>query len=57
MRGEKPTNAQILKDWSWGNPFYTFNVSDGSNKQIKSVEIDKSQLMADIDRENNTYIK
>jgi hypothetical protein len=57
MRGEKPTNAQILKDWSWGNPFYTFNVSDGSNKQIKSVEIDKSQLMADIDRENNTYTK
>ena len=53
MLGQKPTNATILSDWAWAFPTYTFNVS----KKIKSVEIDASQLMADIDRENNIYVK
>ena len=44
MRGNKPTNATILKDWSWSHPVYKFEVS----KEIKSVEIDPSKLMADI---------
>jgi hypothetical protein len=51
MRGEKPTSATILKDWTWAHPTYTFSVS----KEIKSVEIDPSGLMADIDRQNNKY--
>lgn len=53
MYGHKPTNNTILKDWAWANPNYTFNV----NKEIKSVEIDKSMLMADIDRSNNKFEK
>ena len=44
MRGNKPTNATVLKDWSWSHPVYKFQVS----KEIKSVEIDPSKLMADI---------
>jgi len=49
MLGEKPTDATVLGSWSWTSPTYTFKAS----KEIKSVEIDKSQLMADIDRSNN----
>lgn len=51
MRGEKPTTATVLKDWAWGNPTYNFTVK----KEIKSVEIDASGLMADVNRENNTF--
>lgn len=53
MRGNKPTTATVLKDWAWAYPTYTFSTS----KKIKSVEIDSSQLMADVDRENNTFKK
>ncbi|WP_299527924.1 M1 family metallopeptidase [uncultured Lutibacter sp.] len=53
MRGNKPTTATILKDWTWAHPTYTFSTS----KEIKAVEIDPSQLMADIDRENNIFEK
>jgi len=53
MRGNKPTTATVLKDWTWAHPTYTFSTS----KEIKTVEIDPSQLMADIDRENNTFKK
>ena len=51
MRGNKPTNATVIDDWAWSYPSYSFSVS----KDIKKVEIDTSQLMADIDRENNVY--
>ncbi len=51
MRGNKPTTATVLKDWTWAHPTYTFSV----NKKVKKVEIDASQLMADIDRSNNVY--
>jgi aminopeptidase N len=44
MRGNKPTSATILKDWSWAHPTYTFEVS----KDVSVVEIDPSKLMADI---------
>ncbi|MDG2195134.1 MAG: M1 family metallopeptidase [Polaribacter sp.] len=53
MRGNKPTDATILEDWTWAHPTYTFTAS----KTVKSVEIDASQLMADIDRSNNVYPK
>lgn len=49
MLGQKPTDATILNNWPWTNPTYTFKAS----KEIKSVQIDSSQLMADIDRKNN----
>jgi aminopeptidase N len=51
MRGEKPTSATIIDDWAWAMPTYSFEV----NKTIKSIEIDPSQLMADVKRENNTF--
>ena len=49
MRGEKPTQATVIKDWAWAYPTYTFETS----KAIKFVEIDPSGLMADINRTNN----
>jgi len=49
MRGEKPTQATIIKDWAWAYPTYTFETS----KTIKSVVIDPKNMMADINRENN----
>jgi aminopeptidase N len=51
MRGEKPTSATIISDWAWAMPTYTFEVS----KAVKSVEIDASQMMADVNRINNTF--
>ena len=51
MRGNKPTDARVLEDWTWAHPTYTFEVS----KSVKKVEIDTSKLMADIDQTNNIY--
>ena len=42
--------ATILKDWGWANPTYTFKTA----KAVKSVAIDKSKLMADINEGNNS---
>ena len=53
MRGKKPTSATTIKDWAWAMPTYTFK----TKKAVKLVEIDTSQLMADVYRWNNTYIK
>ena len=50
MRANKPTVATILKDWGWANPTYTFKTA----KAVKSVAIDKSKLMADINEVNNS---
>ncbi|MBT8325770.1 MAG: M1 family metallopeptidase [Bacteroidia bacterium] len=49
MRGEKPTAAKVLDDWAWAYPSYSFEAS----KDVANVEIDPSQLMADVDRSNN----
>ena len=51
MRGSKPTTATFLKDWGWAYPTYSFDVS----KEVKSVQIDKSGFMADINLENNVF--
>jgi hypothetical protein len=51
MRGNKPTSATVIEDWGWAIPTYTFTTS----KNIKSVVIDKSNLMADINDENNVF--
>jgi hypothetical protein len=53
MRGAKPTTAKIIEDWTWAHPTYSFDVT----KEVKSVTIDKSGLMADINLENNTMTK
>jgi len=49
MLGKKPTKATIINDWSWVSPTYTFTTT----KSVKSVEIDASRQMADIDTSNN----
>lgn len=49
MLGSKSTSATKLENWAWTHPTYTFKAS----KAIKSVEIDSSQMMADVDRKNN----
>lgn len=49
MRGEKPTSATILGDWTFAHPSYTFKAT----KKVKSVQIDPSGLMADVNKENN----
>ncbi|MCD9610911.1 M1 family metallopeptidase [Tenacibaculum maritimum] len=51
MRGEKLTSATILEDWTFAHPTYTF----ATRKAVKSVTIDPSQLMADIELNNNTF--
>ncbi|WP_299714065.1 M1 family metallopeptidase [uncultured Tenacibaculum sp.] len=51
MRGNKTSSATLLKDWGWAYPTYTFEVS----KDVKSVKIDKSGYMADINPLNNTF--
>lgn len=53
MRGEKPTKSTVITDWTWAHPTYTFATS----KEVKSVEIDPSKLMADINQENNSFGK
>ncbi|PNQ74827.1 peptidase M1 [Hanstruepera neustonica] len=53
MRGEKPTSATIIDDWAWANPNYSFEVS----KEVKAVEIDPKNWMADINRDNNKLEK
>jgi len=49
MRGEKPTEATLLKDWSWSHPTYNFKTS----KAVKEVNLNPSKLMADVVSENN----
>lgn len=57
MRWEKPaenSNRRIVEDWAWVYPTYTFSL-DRPVQEIARIEIDKSQLMADVNRENNVY--
>lgn len=58
MRGEKPTNFRglkrtLLKDWAWAYPTYALEIAN--DKQIVSIEIDASQTLADVNRENNVF--
>ena len=58
MRADKPNpnpNQEwtVLPDWAWANPAYEFVINNG--KKIKSISIDASQLMADINLDNNTF--
>lgn len=51
LYGQKETDATVLNDWSWTAPTYTFD----TNKPVKSVRIDPSELMADINLDNNSF--
>lgn len=59
MRGEKQNpypqlKQTVLEDWPWASKSYGF-VIDKPLQQIKAVLIDPSQLMADINSENNIW--
>ncbi len=60
MRWEKSfpddDTVTVADDWAWAYPTYTFSLEEPLS-EISSIEIDSSQLMADINRENNTYQK
>lgn len=58
MRGEKENDTDmervLLPDWPWTHPTYTFEI-DSSLDEIQSIVIDESGLLADIERENNSW--
>lgn len=53
MRGKKETAATILNAWTGTHPTYTFK----TGKKVKSVVLDPSLLMADINRFDNYFSK
>lgn len=56
MRGEKPVgqDVKVLDDWGWTYNSYEVSVP-GNLEDIQSIEIDASQKMADIDRDDNKW--
>ncbi|GMN10005.1 M1 family metallopeptidase [Croceitalea sp. MTPC9] len=59
MRGEKENPYPSLKrtvsdDWAWASNTYEL-VIDKPLENVAGISIDPSQLMADVDRENNIY--
>lgn len=59
MFGEKENpypdlKRTVLEDWPWAYPSYEFTL-DMPLKNVKAIVIDPSQLMADVDGENNVY--
>lgn len=60
MRGQKANDEYpdmqrtIEQDWPWVNPSYTFEIAKPASS-IKRIEIDPSQRMADINRDNNVF--
>ena len=58
MRGEKKNETDVtrtvLDDWPWTYPTYRMTVPHPAG-DIKSMVIDPSQRLADVDRSNNRY--
>jgi len=59
MYGEKDNpypnlKRTVLVDWPWAYPTYEFTL-DMPLDNVKAIMIDPSQLMADVDGENNVY--
>jgi hypothetical protein len=57
MFGEKPVEDKSIprttfEAWKWTHPTYTFNLNHRLT-DVKIVEIDPTQRMADVDRKNN----
>ena len=56
MRNTKPKETDVPRtikpDWPWVNPTYTLEI-DAPSSDIKKIEIDPSQRMADTNRKNN----
>lgn len=61
MRWEKPNpyteiKGNVLKGWDWAHSTYFFEIPK-SKVTIKSITIDPENLMADINKEDNSYPK
>ncbi|RZL33485.1 MAG: M1 family peptidase, partial [Pedobacter sp.] len=61
MFGEKPNPSPnikrtVLNDWAWSYGTYQFSI-DKNKKQIKQIIIDPSEMMADVNKDNNIYIQ
>ncbi len=61
MRGEKENpipsmKRTVLEDWPWTNPTYSFELSKPKS-EIKTVSIDITGTMADLNHSNNNYVK
>ena len=59
MRGEKDNpypqlQRTVAEDWSWAHPTYAL-VLDMPLSKLAGINIDPSQLMADVKRENNIW--
>ena len=59
MRWEKPNpytgiKTTVLKGWDWAYPTYTFDLAQIN---IKSITIDPSGLMADVNKEDNVFVR
>ena len=57
MRWEKPLaddSRKTLEDWAWAYPTYEMSL-DMPLSEIAKIEIDPSQMMADVNREDNVY--
>lgn len=46
----------VLEGWDWAYPTYEFTI-DKEKSTIKSISIDPSGLLADVNRDNNVYVK
>jgi Peptidase family M1 domain len=46
----------VLPDWDWGHPTYQFKLSK-PKASVAAFVIDPAELMADVNRENNTFVK
>ena len=49
----KGLKRTLVKDWAWAYPTYSLEIDNG--KEILTIEIDGSQTMADVNRENNVF--
>ncbi len=60
MRWNKPNEYSLkrtqLKSWTWSHPTYTFAI-DTPKANIKVIDINPTQLIADTNPENNYYVK
>ncbi len=60
MRGEKENPYRgiprtVLQDWAWAYPTYSFRIEQPM-ATIKAIVLDPSQLMADVQIENNIWL-
>ena len=53
-QSQAPYRRTVLKDWTWGDPNYFFEIPR-AKADIKTITIDPSGLMADVKSENNIY--